>query len=89
MIKFEKTYGIKEDSSDYEIKVFSKISEITIERCNAGDYISSVEVIEGNHFSSDCDTYGTAYGQKACNQYHFHNTETGNYVVLYHRYWCL
>lgn len=88
-LKMEQKYGDKSEGSEYELKVYSNTKDIQLYHCYASPYISSNECIKGNRYSENCDTMGSQIGAKSQNNYIFYNTDSKEYVVIYHSYWCM
>lgn len=89
ILTFEEQYFNRADGSSYKLVKYSNPSDIVLYHCNASDYISPSETIDGNCFDSNCDTYGSLYHSKAQRAYIFWLEDSREYVVIYHSFWCM
>lgn len=72
------------DFSEY--RTIEELNEIYIPTSYAGEYISSSETINGNHYNSNCDTYASMMGNPAYNLFFLYVVDLEKYVVVTQRY---
>lgn len=75
-----------EEGYTFECYIDPDISKLVYPYCNCTE-VSETIIINGNHISADCDTYGTVYGVKAKSLYAFYVTDLNKYAVVNSSYY--